>query len=92
MDPKRARPDHPVHELLVRRWSPYAFDPRPVPPEDLRALFEAARWAPSSYNEQPWSYVVALRERPEEFERLLGCRRRATRSGPGTPRCWRSGW
>ena len=40
---------------------------------DLRSLFEAARWAPSSYNEQPWSYLVATREDPEEFARLLSC-------------------
>jgi nitroreductase len=70
---KAARPDYPTHELLVKRWSPYAFSGRPVPEEDLRSLFEAARWSASSYNEQPWRYVVATRTKPEEFERLLGC-------------------
>jgi len=40
---------------------------------DLRSLFEAARWAASSYNEQPWSFLVATRENPEEFARLLSC-------------------
>jgi len=65
--------DHPVHDLIARRWSPYAFADRPVSENDLRALFEAARWAPSSYNEQPWSYLVATRDQPEEFERLLSC-------------------
>jgi nitroreductase len=68
-----AATDHPVQELIARRWSPYAFPDRPVSPEDLAALFEAARWAPSSYNEQPWSYLVATRDRPEEFGRLLSC-------------------
>src|SRR2546423_570 len=53
--PKQATPDHPIHELLARRWSPYAFADRPVSRDDLRALFEAARWAASSYNEQPWT-------------------------------------
>src|SRR5436305_3403821 len=70
---KGARPDHPIHELLARRWSPYAFADRPVPEDDLRALFEAARWAASSYNEQPWSYLVATKASPAEFERLLSC-------------------
>ena len=70
---KTALTDFPVHELVVGRWSPYAFDACPVSVEDLRSLFEAARWAPSSYNEQPWSYVVATRDEPEAFQRLLSC-------------------
>ena len=39
----------------------------------MRSLFEAARWAPSSYNEQPWSYIVASRANPAEYARLLSC-------------------
>jgi nitroreductase len=70
---KHAIPDHPIHDLLARRWSPYAFADRPVSEEDLRSLFEAARWAASSYNEQPWSYLVATKASPEDFERLLSC-------------------
>jgi nitroreductase len=66
---KRAAPDHPVHELVVRRWSPYAFAARPVDTDDLRALFEAARWAASSYNEQPWSWVVATADDAPGFAR-----------------------
>jgi nitroreductase len=69
----QAAADHPVHELIARRWSPYAFADRPVAREILLALFEAARWAPSSYNEQPWSYLVATRDDAEEFARLLSC-------------------
>ena len=65
---KQATPDHPIHELLAKRWSPYAFADRPVPEDDLRSLFEAARWAASSYNEQPWSYIVATKEDSEAFE------------------------
>jgi nitroreductase len=60
-----------IHEILERRFSPYAFSPRPVEPEELRKLFEAARSAPSSYNEQPWRFVVAMRRDPEAFERML---------------------
>lgn len=70
---KLANPEHPIHEFLVRRWSPYAFADRSVAPDDLRSLFEAARWAASSYNEQPWSYIVATKENPAEFDRLVSC-------------------
>jgi len=71
--PKEARPDHPIHELLAKRWSPCAFSDRPVPDDDLRSLFEAARWSASSFNEQPWRYIVATRRDLEGFERLLSC-------------------
>lgn len=70
---KHATPDHPIHDMIARRWSPYAFADRPVSEADLRALFEAARWAASSYNEQPWSYIVATKADPDEFERVLSC-------------------
>ncbi|HET6893530.1 MAG TPA: nitroreductase family protein, partial [Pyrinomonadaceae bacterium] len=73
MTQKRASTNHPIHELLAERWSPYGFDDQPVAEADICSLFEAARWAPSSYNEQPWSYFLARREEPEEFERLLSC-------------------
>ncbi len=62
-----------IHDLLARRTSPYSFADRLVSTADLRALFEAARWAASSYNEQPWRYVVASRQSPGAYERLLGC-------------------
>lgn len=46
---------------IRRRWSPRAFSEEAVSPEDLRKLFEAARWAPSSYNEQPWRFLVGVK-------------------------------
>jgi nitroreductase len=73
MNEKKAATDHPIHKLIAERWSPYGFDPRPVAEADLRSLFEAARWAASSFNEQPWSYLVATKENPQEFGRLLSC-------------------
>ena len=73
MTEKKASTDYPIHELLAERWSPYGFEDRPVAQADLRSLFEAARWAASSYNEQPWSYLVATRENRVEFARLLSC-------------------
>lgn len=56
---KPARTDAPIEDLIAARWSPRAFDStREVEPEKLSSLFEAARWAPSSSNEQPWRYLV----------------------------------
>ena len=69
----KAVTDYPVHELIASRWSPYSFAKRSVSDEDLRSIFEAARWAASSYNEQPWSYIVAKKEEADEFGRLLSC-------------------
>lgn len=73
MADKKAPTDCAINNLLAERWSPYAFDDRPVPEEDLRCLFEAARWAASSYNEQPWNYILATKANPEEFQCLLSC-------------------
>jgi nitroreductase len=73
MTDRTARTDHPVLELIAARWSPYAFANRGVSDADLRSLFEAARWAPSSYNEQPWSYIVATKAQGSEFARVLSC-------------------
>jgi nitroreductase len=50
-----------VLPLILERWSPRAFADRDVSPADLRIIFEAARWAPSSYNEQPWRFFVGHR-------------------------------
>ena len=70
---KHAVPDNPVLDLIAKRWSPYAFSDKPVSNDDLRSLFEAARWAASSYNEQPWAYIVAITTDVPEFNRLLSC-------------------
>jgi nitroreductase len=63
----------PVHDLIKERRSPLAYSERSVRREELRSLFEAARWAASSYNQQPWHFIVATKEDPREYERLLGC-------------------
>ena len=72
-DAKKPALDHPVQPAVAARWSPYTWAERPVPPADLRAIFEAARWAPSAFNEQPWRYLVATRDQPAAFERILAC-------------------
>lgn len=56
------KPSNPVHDLFVDRWSPRALSGERIPQEDLFILFEAARWAPSSYNNQPWRILYAMRE------------------------------
>lgn len=65
--------DVAIHEPLRQRRSPYAFDPeRTVADDDLHALFEAARWMMSSYNAQPWRYIVGTRDgSPEIRDRIL---------------------
>jgi nitroreductase len=72
--PKTADPQHDILSVFAERWSPRAFADRRVEPKKIRRMLEAARWAMSSYNEQPWRYVVASRhENPDEYERLLRC-------------------
>jgi len=70
---KPAQTEAPIHDILSHRWSPRAFDSRPVEPEKLRSLFEAARWAASSFNGQPWYFIVATKDDPENFKRVLDC-------------------
>lgn len=70
---KPADAQHPIHDLLKRRWSPRAFSDQPIEAETLRRLFEAARWAPSSNNEQPWRFIVATTDHETEWNRLLAC-------------------
>jgi len=70
---KPAPNDHPIEDILKRRWSPRSFSDRLVEKEKLQSLFEAARWAASSFNEQPWFFIVATRDKPEEYATLLGC-------------------
>jgi len=71
--PKVAATDHDVLDVIRRRWSPRAFDAsRPLTRDEQHQLFEAARWAPSSGNEQPWQFLVADRfEHPDAFAKLL---------------------
>ena len=51
-----------IHELIRSRWSPRAYSEQSVEQEKLLSLLEAARWAPSSYNHQPWSFIIATKD------------------------------
>jgi len=68
-----AQTDYPIEEILRRRWSPKDFSQRPIEPEKLCRLLEAARWAPSCFNDQPWSFVVAPKSDEANYEKILGC-------------------
>lgn len=70
---KTAETSVPIHNLISERWSPRAFADRPVEPERLRSLFEAARWAASSYNGQPWYFIIATKDDPANYQRVLDC-------------------
>jgi len=70
---KTASTDHPVIPAIAERFSPYAYDGKPVDRGQALSCFEAARWAASSYNEQPWSFIVAFREDGAAFEKMLEC-------------------
>ena len=65
--------EYTVHDFIRGRWSPLAFSDRTVEREKLLVLLEAARWAPSSYNHQPWSFIIATQDNPAEYDRLLSC-------------------
>jgi nitroreductase len=60
-----------VYELIRRRWSPRSFSNRDVSTEDLQTILEAARWAASSYNEQPWRFLVARKSDGAPYEKIL---------------------
>jgi len=69
---KPAASQHEIHHLLRNRWSPRAFAATPVSEQDLKRLFEAARWSPSANNQQPWAFVVAQKDDPERFAKVAG--------------------
>ena len=62
--------NYPIHEMFLDRWSPRAFTRQTITQEELLTMLEAARWAASSYNSQPWRFLYALRE-TAAWERFL---------------------
>ena len=63
--------EYPVTDLIEQRRSRRAYSSQPIEPEKIYSLFEAARWAPSSMNEQPWAYIYATKAQPELWNKLL---------------------
>ena len=70
---KPAVAQYPIHDLLRKRWSPRAFSSQSVSPAQLASLLEAARWAASCFNQQPWHFLLATKDNPQDYSRLLGC-------------------
>jgi nitroreductase len=70
----------PVHELISRRRSIRAFSERSIEEHTLLQLFEAARWAPSSRNEQPWRFIAARKEESASFKKLSDCLHESNRT------------
>jgi nitroreductase len=66
---KPAKTDHPINEIIAKRWSARAFSTRPVERAKLLSVLEAARWAPSSRNEQPWRYIVFTNDNPDKLKK-----------------------
>jgi nitroreductase len=73
IDIKLATTSLPILDVLAERWSPRAWQDRPVEEEKLIRLFEAARWAASSGNEQSWRFLLARRHFDESWEDALAC-------------------
>jgi nitroreductase len=66
---KIANTDFPIHYLIARRWSARAFSTKKVEKSKLLSILEAARWAPSSRNEQPWRYIIFTDDNPEKLDK-----------------------
>jgi nitroreductase len=62
---KARKPTYPINPIILNRWSPRAMTGEELTDDELMPLFEAARWAPSSYNNQPWRFIYAKRNTPE---------------------------
>lgn len=73
----------PLLDSIARRWSTRAFAQRPVEDEKLIAVLEAARWAASSRNMQPWRFIVATKAEPAAYERLLACLKEGNQTWAG---------
>lgn len=65
--------DRELHPLIAQRWSPRAFDSKLVEPEKIAKLFEAARWASSCFNDQPWAFIVATKDDTVNYQKMLDC-------------------
>lgn len=70
---KQANTEFALNPLISNRWSPRAFDKKIPPREQVLKLLDAARWAPSSFNEQPWRFIVGIRNEGESYEKVFNC-------------------
>lgn len=68
---KSSQIEFPVADVIEQRRSSRAYSSQPIAPEKIYSLFEAARWAPSSMNEQPWAYLYATKDQPALWNKLV---------------------
>jgi nitroreductase len=73
-----------INKLISDRFSPKKFSNKAIEKEKIDALFEAARWAPSCFNEQPWRFIYCNKESPEEWERIFSCLTESNKSWAGS--------
>ena len=71
MSKKVAQPEHPINSLFVNRWSPRAFAVKPVAIDTIKKVMEAARWSASSYNEQPWRFIVGIKDENDSYAKIF---------------------
>lgn len=69
---KQAASAYPLHDIIGSRWSPRYFSSQPVPKDKIGAMLEAARWAASSRNEQPWRFIVVTADQADLHDRFVG--------------------
>ncbi len=79
-DQSRNPTQYPVMRVIAQRWSPRAFADKAIAKEDLVSILEAARWAASSFNEQPWRFILASKDQPAGYATLLSCLREGNQS------------
>ncbi len=85
MSENRAPSDVPILDVLADRWSPRAFSERLVEKDKVASMMEAARWAPSCFNEQPWNFIIADKhEDPDGYHRLFECMLEGNQAWAGT--------
>ena len=68
---RTANTSYPVMNAVAKRWSPRAFTERDVSKQDVGSILEAARWAASCFNEQPWAFIVGTKDDPETYDRIM---------------------
>lgn len=67
---KETKNQYPILDIIKERWSPRAFSPKSVEPEKIQSLMEAARWAPSSFNGQPWRFILGVKGQGDGYDKI----------------------
>ena len=71
MSNKLAQTEYPIHSLFKNRWSPRAFADKPIALDIIKKVLEAARWTASCFNEQPWRFIIGIKDQNESYTKIL---------------------